>query len=243
MASATPSGDEGELLGAIYAARFSAREIAGKRMLWDVLVRDVFQRYVPVDGTVLDLGAGRCEFTNAVRARRRIAVDLDPAIRTLAAPGVEALVTSSTDLGAVATGSVDCVFTSNFFEHLRSSEDLLATLREVHRVLALDGRLVVLMPNARYLGGAFWDYLDHHLPLTQHSLAEALTLTGFEVLLSRPRFLPYTVRGRLPVRRVLVRAYLRFPPAWRLLGKQMLVVARPLGTAERAARPAAPAGH
>ena len=221
--------EDGELLGAIYRARFTDREIAQKRMLWDVLVRDVFQRYVPVDGTVLDLGAGRCEFTNAVRARRRIAVDLDPAIRTLVDPGVEALVTSSTDLGAVADGSVDCVFTSNFFEHLPDSGALLATLREVRRVLAADGRLVILMPNARYLGGAFWDYLDHHLPLTQHSLAEALTLEGFAVERSVPRFLPYTVRGRLPVSRSLVRGYLRFPPAWRLLGKQMLVVARPSG--------------
>ncbi len=218
--------EDGEFLGAIYAARFSPQEIAQKRLLWEVLVADVFQRYVPSDGTVLDLGAGRCEFTNAVRARRRIAVDLDPTIRTLVDPGVEALVTSSTDLGAVADGSVDCVFTSNFFEHLPGSAELLATLREVRRVLAPGGRLVVLMPNARYLGGAFWDYLDHHLPLTQHSLAEALALEGFAVERSVPRFLPYTVRGRLPVSRLLIRGYLRFPPAWRVLGRQMLVVAR-----------------
>ena len=219
--------DRGELLGAIYRGRFNDREVAQKRLLWEVLVHDVFQRYVPTDGTVVDLGAGRCEFVNAVRAARRIAVDLDPSIATLAAPGVETLVTSSTDLGALVDASVDCIFTSNFFEHLRDVDELLATLREVRRVLAPGGRLVVLMPNVRYLGGAFWDYLDHTLPLTQHSLAEALGLTGFAVEAVRPRFLPYTVRGRLPVSRLLVRAYLRFPPAWRILGKQMLVVARP----------------
>ena len=39
--------------------------------------------------------------------------------------------------------------------------------------------MVVLMPNIRYLAGRYWDYLDHHLPLTHLSLSEALELTGY----------------------------------------------------------------
>lgn len=219
--------DRGELLEAIYRARFDDREVAQKRVLWSVLVHDVFQRYVPAVGTVVHLGAGRCEFVSAVRAACRIAVDLNPSIATLAAPGVETLITSSTDLGALVDASVDCVFTSNFFEHLHDANELLATIREVRRALTPDGRLVVLMPNARYLGGAFWDYLDHTLPLTEHSLAEALRLSGFAVESVKPRFMPYTVRGRLPISRLLIRAWLRFSTEWRSLGKRMLVVARP----------------
>ena len=46
-----------------------------------------------------------------------------------------------------------------------------------------------------------------------------------------PRFLPYTTKSRLPQSAWLVRAYLRFPPAWRLLGGQTLLVARPHGPA------------
>ncbi len=38
------------------------------------------------------------------------------------------------------------------------------------------------------------------------------------------RFLPCTTKGRLPQRPALVRAYLRFPPAWWLLGGQTLYV-------------------
>lgn len=91
-----------------------------------------------------------------------------------------------------------------------------------------DGTLVILMPNIRNLPGTYWDYLDHHLPLTHISLTEALRLTGFSTVRVESRFLPYTVRGnRLPVRRWLIRAYLRFRPAWWFLGKQMLVVAVP----------------
>ena len=105
---------------------------------------------------------------------------------------------------------MDTVFTSNFFEHLPDAEALLATLAECHRVLRPGGTIVVLMPNIRNLPGAYWDYLDHHLALTQHSLAEALVLSGFTMERVVPRFLPYTVRGsRLPVAAWSVRAYLR----------------------------------
>ena len=40
----------------------------------------------------------------------------------------------------------------------------------------------------------------------------------------RTRFLPYSTKSRLPKHPALVRAYLAFPTAWRLLGKQTLYV-------------------
>ena len=119
------------------------------------------------------------------------------------------------------------VFSSNFFEHLPDKDALLATLREAHRVLRPSGRLLVLMPNIRYLPGRYWDYLDHHLPLTDRSVCEALGLHGYDIERVVPRFLPYTVKdARIEVRPFMVAAYLRFPLAWRVLGKQMLVVGR-----------------
>lgn len=218
---------DSDYLKATYEARFSDAELRDKQILWSVLCQEQFQQYVPVDGTVLDLGAGYCEFSNNIRARRRIAVDLNPDTAAFAVEGVEVLETNSADMHQIADGTVDTVFTSNFFEHLPDTEALLATLGESQRVLRPGGSIVVLMPNIRNLPGAYWDYLDHHLALTQHSLSEALTLTGFEVTRIVPRYLPYTVRNsRMPVSRVTIRAYLAFRPAWWVLGKQMLVVAR-----------------
>lgn len=221
------TASDGEDLEAIYRNRFDEQDLANKRTLWAVLVKDFFQGLVPVGSTVVDLGAGNCEFINEVRAARRVAVDLNADTVARAAPGVEVLTTRSDDLSALDDGSVDVVFTSNFFEHLPTKGDLMLTLAECRRVTRPGGRIIVLMPNVRYLAGRYWDYLDHHLPLTHLSVAEALEIAGYEVEEQVGRFLPYTVKdARFTVRPWMIRAYLRAPLAWRLLGRQMLVVAR-----------------
>src|SRR5436190_3405517 len=108
----------GSELAVIYSARFSDEELRSKKLLWDVLCRGFFDRYVAPTDTVLDLGAGSCEYINAARAAHKIAVDLNPETKHFAASDVTVLLTSSEDLSALADGSVDVVFTSNFFEHL-----------------------------------------------------------------------------------------------------------------------------
>ena len=118
------------------------------------------------------------------------------------------------------------VWVSNFLEHLADSDQLLAVLSGAHRVLRERGRLLVLQPNIRLTKEAYWDFVDHSLPLTERTLSEALRLTGFEIELMKVRFLPYTTESRLPISPSLIRLYLRLPPAQWLLGKQTFVVAR-----------------
>lgn len=77
----------------------------------------------------------------------------------------------------------------------------VAPARECNRALRQGGLLVILQPNVRYVGGAYWDYFDHLIPLTERSLTEALHLTDYEVIECLPRFLPYTatsIRGLPP---------------------------------------------
>jgi SAM-dependent methyltransferase len=191
------------------------------------LCESFFERYIAPTDTVLDLGAGRCEFINTVRAGRKIAVDPNPATAELANDDVEVLGLLSTDLAKIADDEIDVVFASNFLEHVANKDALITTLRECNRVTRPGGWMLVLMPNIRYLPGRFWDYLDHHVPLTHVSLVEALELTHFAPEVVIPRFLPYTVKdSRLPVRAELIRLYLRLPLAWKILGRQMFVAAR-----------------
>lgn len=211
----------------LYANRFSSAERLVKQRIWKANIDGFFHRYIPPDGTVMDLGAGYCDFINQISAAHRIALDLNPETSRAAAPGVEVHHLPLERLGdAVEPESVDLAFASNVFEHLRGVDALMNVLAAVARALKPGGRLIVMQPNIRCVGVAFWDFFDHTLPLTEKGMAEALRVAGFEVVECRPRFLPYTTKSLLPKSPRLVRIYLAFPPLHRLFGKQMLVVGR-----------------
>lgn len=216
-------------LDRLYANRFSAADRQTKQRVWAVICASFLQRYIAADAVLLDLGAGYCEFLNQIQAGRKLAVDLNPDTLAAAGPGVEVLPIPFDRLaGALPSSSVDVVFASNVFEHLRSPDSLLEILEVVHDLLRPGGRLILLQPNVRCVGAAFWDFVDHTLPLTEKGMAEALRLSGFAIEECRARFLPYTFKSRLPAWPWLVRLYLHCRPAQRLLGKQMFVVARRL---------------
>ncbi len=122
--------------------------------------------------------------------------------------------------------SLDVVFTSNFLEHLPSREAIIETFTEANRCLRPGGRLICLGPNIKYVGGAYWDFFDHLVPLTERSLVEATELAGLTTETVIGRFLPYTMDGKRTPPAIFIRAYLRLRPAWRILGRQFLVVAR-----------------
>jgi SAM-dependent methyltransferase len=212
-------------LARLYQERFSVTDMENKRRLWEALYQGFFRRFVRAEDTVLDLAAGSCEFINACHAANKIAVDLNPETKHYARDA--RVITAPSDrMTEVADDAVDVVFTSNFFEHLPDKRALLDTLKESWRVLRPGGRLLVLMPNLRSVGNRYWDYFDHHLPLTHHSLVEALTMVGFVTDRVIPRFLPYTVKDSpVKVRGPMVRLYLRMPFVWPVLGRQMFVAA------------------
>lgn len=214
-------------LDRLYANRFSSDERQAKARLWTTLCDAFFARYVSPDATVLDLGAGYCDFINHIRAGRRIAVDLNPDTPHCAAQGVEVYTAPLEGLAdVIPPDTVDFAFASNVFEHLRGPDALLEVLAAVRRVLRPGGRLMIMQPNVRLVGGHFWDFFDHTLPLTEKGMAEALAVAGYDIVESRARFLPYTTKSRLPQSTWLVRLYLAAPLAQWLMGKQMLIVAQ-----------------
>ncbi len=191
--------------------------------LWQP-VCEYLQPYIPVDGRVLDMGAGYCSFVNQVRARERHALDIFPDFARYAAPGVTPHVGSCDNLSRFADGCFDAVFASNLLEHL-TRDSLAATLAEARRVLKPTGHLILIQPNYRYAYREYFDDYTHLQVFTHVSLADQLTASGFDVVRLEPRFLPFSLKSRLPKSPRLVRLYLRLP--LRPLAKQMLVVARP----------------
>jgi len=210
---------------AVYANRFSPDEIETMQKVWQVLVERFFRRYLQQAGAVLDFGGGFCGFINNVQAVRRIVIDKDPAVRRYAAPGVEVMVNDDLELSGIRDGELTHVFISNLLEHLRDGVEVLALLRAVRRKLIAGGSLMVLQPNFRYTGAAYFDYIDHRTVLTDRSLKEAAEASGFEVTRLIERFLPYTSKHGLPGDPVLVRLYLACPVLWRFFGQQTFMTA------------------
>jgi SAM-dependent methyltransferase len=208
-----------------YARRFEGQELRRKQV-WEVLCSSFFSRWVRPQDTVLDLGAGYCEFINSIQAGKKLALDLNPATATHAAPGVAVISQDICKPWDIAPSSVDVVFTSNFFEHLENKEGLVHCLKEIRRVLKPKGHFIALGPNIKYAYKVYWDYFDHYLPLSDRSMVEGLELNGFQLEEVIPRFLPFTMRGSMPSHPALVRLYLAIPLAWRIMGEQFLIVAR-----------------
>jgi SAM-dependent methyltransferase len=197
-----------------------------RRQIWKVLCEDFFQRYVRETDTVLELACGFGEFISNIRAARKIAFDLNPDAASALPPDVEFHLEDARSLRSLADAEVDVCFVSNFFEHLTSKDQMDAVLTEILRVLRPGGRLIALQPNIKYAPGDYWDFYDHHLPLSHLSCAEAFRKTGFEVEELVGRFLPFSTLSSLPQHPFFVRWYLRLRPAWRLLGRQFLIVGR-----------------
>lgn len=218
-----------EGLAALYRARFSDADLARKDAIWKVLCERFFQRYVRPDDTVLDIACGYGEFLRHIRAGRKIAIDLNPDAAGFLPDGTEFHAGSADDLFGVASASVDVCFSSNFFEHLPSKEALDRVLAEALRVLKPGGLYVAMQPNLRYAPGEYWDYYDHVLPLTHLSCREAFLKAGFDIRELIDRFVPFSTASRLPQHPALVRLYLACRPAWRILGRQFVIVARKPG--------------
>lgn len=212
-------------LKAIYERRFKEERIRYRQRLWETLVGGFFQPMIPPGGTVLDLGCGYGEFINHAQAGRKLAMDLNPKAADHLAPGVQLILQDCSQHWQLPDASLDTVFTSNFFEHLPDKLALKLTLLEAARCLKPGGKLIALGPNIKFVQGAYWDFWDHFLCLTEASLGEALENNGYIVRRSEARFLPYTTIDQPAYPMAFVRLYLKMPILWRVFGKQFLIVA------------------
>jgi SAM-dependent methyltransferase len=209
------------VLKEVYEQRFDEADQARKDAIWKELGR-FFQRYIVPNGRVVDIACDLGYFIRNVSAGERWATDIRDVGANLPTD-VHFIRASGLDLADVLPNdSFDLAFFSNYLEHLSSAEAVLEQLRVTYALLKPGGRVLILQPNIRLIGGAYWDFIDHQTALTEKSLSEAATMAGFTTREVITRFLPYTTKSRLPQHPLLVRAYLRVPPLWLLFGKQTL---------------------
>ena len=208
----------------LYSEYFTVSHVqrSDRDRIWKVVAGHIQRRYMPDDGVILDLGAGYCPFINQVRGRARYAFDQSDVVRQSAAQGVQAIVGDCSRLAELESGTFDVVFASNFLEHL-DRELLGQVLPEVQRLLKPGGRFIVLQPNFAYAYRQYFDDFTHTLVFTHVSLGDLLRAFGFSLHAVLPRFLPFSMKSRLPTLPWLVHLYLRSPI--KPFAGQMLIVA------------------
>lgn len=211
------------VLKEVYEQRFNREDQAGKEAIWRELGR-FLQRYIKADARVVDIACDLGYFIRNIGAAERWATDirdmdasLPKDVRFVHANGLELD-------KSLPNNYFDIAFFSNYLEHLASTEAVLQQLRVTRTILKPGGSVIILQPNIRLIGGAYWDFIDHQTALTDRSLGEAAVMAGFKTKKIIARFLPYTTKSRIPQHPLLVRAYLNFPPAWLVLGKQTLYI-------------------
>lgn len=208
----------------LYRYRFRDTDQQARTAVWREIAPFVHKQ-LGAPERVLDPAAGRGEFINAVPARERWAVDQVAYAEGTYEPGVRLVVSDIFD-AELPNGHFGGVFVSNFLEHLLTQEAVATFLERMHAAMAPGGRIAIMGPNFRHCAKEYFDMADHTLIFTHRAIAEHLYAAGFEPERVEARFLPYSFTGRLPPSPLLTRAYLRTPAAWRLLGKQFLVIGR-----------------
>lgn len=209
----------------LYSYRFQEIDQTARETVWGEIARYVTEQALQHPTRLLDPAAGRREFIDAAPAPERWAIDAvdyceahgDSAVRLIVSDVMEA---------ELPPDHFDGIFVSNFLEHLPSPEAVYGFLSRMRTVTRPGGRIAVMGPNFRYCADEYFDCADHIVVLTHLAVAEHLHTAGYEVERVTPRFLPYSFRGRFPASARLTRLYLGLPLAWRIFGRQFLVVAR-----------------
>jgi 2-polyprenyl-3-methyl-5-hydroxy-6-metoxy-1,4-benzoquinol methylase len=214
-------------LNSIYKNRFSANEFEDKNRIWKILCQDFFQQYIDSQNdVVLDLAAGYGEFLNNIHAKKKLALDMNEDIKKYVNSDIEVIIADCRNIENIANNSINKIFISNFLEHLNNTDEVVQVIQNCHKLLKYGGEVLILQPNIYYLKEKYWIFIDHKTPLTHESLKEALEICGFEIILLKKKFLPYSTKSNLPRRDVFIKTYLKMPILQIIFGKQCFIIGR-----------------
>lgn len=203
-----------------FKTRYAFNE--GRVKVWKAIAEYLGQ-YIPQNATVLDLGAGYCDFINQVSCKNKIAIDINQTSKEYADKGVLFINKSILDVSeAELSNKVDVVFASNFLEHFSVPENI-EILNKIKAILNDNGKLILLQPNYYYAYRNYWDDYTHKTAFTHASLSDLVSEVGFKVINVQKKFVPFSFKSKLPTSYFLTKMYLKSPI--RPMAKQMLLVA------------------
>jgi len=190
---------------------------------WKALCDYFFNRIIGNDEVVLEVGAGYCDFINNANGRKKIALDHWEEFKRYAGRDVETHVADALDLAKVINCKVDTILCSNLLEHL-SKDEILELLGAMKLILSpINGKLIIVQPNFRLNPNRYFDDYTHVSIWSDVSLKDFLNSHGFKVIRVLPKFLPLSLKSKMPVSRRLIWLYLKLP--FKYKAGQMLLIA------------------
>lgn len=206
-------------MASYYSTRYTPDP--GRTKVWRAII-NYLEKYIGRScDVVVDIGCGYGDFINNVNAQKRYAIDLNPDAAGYLIESVEFKSTRVTDLSCIADASVDIAFSSNLLEHL-SDDELSLAASEFQRILRPNGLFITMQPNFYYAYREYFDDFTHKKIFSHESLVDFFRSNGFELVAMEKRFLPFSLKSRLPKTYFLTRIYLS--SFYRPFAKQMLGV-------------------
>lgn len=193
--------------------------ISGRKRVWRAITERL-QRYIPKESSVLELGAGYCDFINQIIANKKTALDFDESSEQY--KGTNVRFVKGSVLNFVPTEKYDVVFASNFLEHFTVTENEFI-MKTVYQALAENGKLILIQPNYYYCYRNYFDDYTHKMVFSHNNIIDFLRANKFRVCFVKRRFLPFSFKSHLPASYVLTKLYLMSPI--KPFAKQMLIVA------------------
>jgi len=192
----------------------------GRVKVWRAIT-EYLQPYVGENKTVLDLGCGYGDFINLISAKKKYGLDIGPDVKDYIGKDVTFINKPSTSLQSIADKSLDVVFSSNLLEHLDRAQ-IDETMNGVKRAMKKGGTLILIGPNFRFAYKEYFDDYTHKTVFTHVTLNDLMYEYGFKPVKVMPKFLPLSLKSRLPKSYLLTKMYLLSPI--KPMGKQMLLI-------------------
>lgn len=195
----------------------------GRTKVWKA-INEYLQKFVPREATVLDLGCGYADFINGIKAKKKYAIDLNPEMaRNIRDKETTFTAQSALDEFSLPDLSADVVFASNFMEHF-DNDELDVLLSNIKAKLKPAGKLILIQPNIYYAYREYWDDYTHKKAFSHSSLSDFLKSHDFNIIHTEKKFIPFSLKSRLPKSYFLTKMYLKAP--FKPFAKQLLMIAK-----------------
>lgn len=208
-------------MSSYYATRYTPDP--GRTRVWRAIINYLRKYTGDSSGTVIDIGCGYGDFINNIKANERHAIDLNPDAVNYLVDSVKFHSTKVTDLSHIPDSSIDLAFSSNLLEHL-SDDELSTAALEFFRILKPGALFITMQPNYYYAYREYFDDFTHKKVFSHESLSDFFRANNFEIVAMEKKFLPFSLKSRLPKTYFLTRMYLA--SFYRPSAKQMLGVFR-----------------